>query len=255
MLGMWQQLVSRGKKLVYGSLGEPYRFAGNSLRFIPGTRPPRAKYANAQFWVTRYDALTVIWLEKHLRSSDTAIDIGAHNGIFTVLMAGVCRRVIAFEPDNNAREALLQNLRLNPGIVERVTVEALACSDTDGQATFYDCHGNQQSALFRSQTNAEERIVPTVTLDRYIAEHGLTPSCVKIDAEGAEVRILSSSPRLLASDSQILCELHPDGWPFFGDSFTDFQSLLRAHGRRIRYLDQAGEPREPIHGMALLERP
>jgi FkbM family methyltransferase len=44
-----------------------------------------------------------------------AIDVGAHYGVFTLLMAAKCGqrgRVIAFEPDPNVQDILPRNVRL-----------------------------------------------------------------------------------------------------------------------------------------------
>ena len=85
--------------------------------------------------------------------------------------------------------------------------------------------------------------------------YGIRPDCVKIDVEGAEIRVLKGAKRLLESDAKIVCELHPYAWRDFGNSFSDLQFIAFAAGRRIRYLDQQHEITEPVkYGTVVLEK-
>jgi hypothetical protein len=99
--------------------------------------------------------------------------------------------------------------------------------------------------------------VQTTTLDTYLAEQRLPqPRCVKIDTEGAEIRILRGAQKLLSSKAAILCELHPYAWPLFGNSFGELKELLASHGRRMRYLDRDSYVGDDVdYGIVLLERP
>ena len=122
--------------------------------------------------------------------------------------------------------------------------------------------GNSQSSLARSAVefsaahNTEEIQVPIVTLDSYLLERNLPePRCVKIDAEGAEIRILKGAKRILFSNADLVCELHPYAWPEFGNTLAELKDLAAAAGRRIRYLDQTTEIGEQVeYGIVLLER-
>ena len=98
--------------------------------------------------------------------------------------------------------------------------------------------------------------MPLVTLDSYIADNGLAvPRWVKIDPEGAEIRILKGAPKLLASDAGILCELHPYAWPEFGNTFAELKDIVAASGRRIRYIDEDQEVGDTAtYGTVLLEK-
>jgi FkbM family methyltransferase len=258
------QLVIGLKQAIYGKKGEPYRIPGHTLHSLPGTRPVRTRYAHSESSNARYDALQVLWLRDHLLEGDLALDVGAHCGAYSILMAAQCGetgRVVSFEPDPYARKLLAKNLGLNPGI-KRPTVEASACSDQIGEAILYSRGGNSQSSLARSAVefsptqHSEEIRVPTVTLDRYLADHGLpAPRCVKVDAEGAEIRILKGAKEILASDADLVCELHPYAWPEFGSSFSELRQLANAAGRRIRYLDQKAEIGDQVkYGAVVLER-
>ena len=94
---------------------------------------------NLRNGIARYDALQVAWFTTYLTQGDTAIDIGAHNGVYSLLMAAKCGdtgHVVAFEPDPYAREVLEKNLGLNPEI-KRPAVEFCAFSDQIGEATLY----------------------------------------------------------------------------------------------------------------------
>jgi FkbM family methyltransferase len=218
---------------------------------------------NSENRITRYDALQVKWFADNLSEGDTAVDIGAHYGIYSILMSAMCGRsgtVVSFEPDPYAREVLKRNLALNPGLKPPI-IECSACSDARGEATLFSRGGNAQSSLVRSgvefapEHKSEQFTVPLVTLDSYLADKGLsTPRWVKIDPEGAEIRILKGASNLLASDAGILCELHPYAWPEFGNSFAELKDVVSAAGRRIRYIDEDNEAANAVYGTVLLEK-
>lgn len=254
------------KELVWGRRGEPYPVSGHVLRYAPGTRPVRTRYAGSPNPAVRYDAMQARLFDEGLVEGDTAIDVGAHAGQYALIMAARCGRsghVAAFEPDPHARRKLERNIALNPAVKPPV-VEALAVSDAPGEAVLYSQGGDSQSSLARSgigetaAERAETFTVPLVSLDGYIADRGLAPPrWVKIDTEGAEIRILKGAPKLLAGPSNILCELHPYAWAEFRNSFGELQAAVRQSGRRIRYLDEDAEMRaaDVRYGAVLLERP
>jgi FkbM family methyltransferase len=258
------QFVLGLKRALYGRRGEPYRIEGHTLRYVPGTRPVRLRYTRSQNDIVRYDALQVLWLSTHLTEGDTAIDVGAHYGVYSILMAAMCGQtghVVAFEPDPYAREMLAKNLNLNPSI-KRPTVELCACSDKRGEATLFSRGGNSQSSLARSAVEfspahkSEEIRVPLVTLDSYFLDRKLPePRCVKIDAEGAEIGILKGAKQVLSSNADFVCELHPYAWPEFGETLAELKDLASAAGRHVRYLDQGTEiGGQAEYGTVLLER-
>ena len=185
----WHRIVIDLKRAFYRGRGEPYRIEGHTLRYVPGTRPVRLRYSRSPNGISRYDALQVVWLSSHLKEGDTAVDVGAHHGTYSVLMAAKCGQtghVVAIEPDPYSREVLAKNFSLNPTI-KRPMVEMCACSDGIGEAILFTRGGNSQSSLVPSAVESptankpEEIRVPTVTLDSYLLENRLAPRCVKID--------------------------------------------------------------------------
>ena len=142
------------------------------------------------------------------------------------------------------------------------TVESMAVSDMPGEAVLYSRGGNANSSLVRSGLGGrdpdacEKIVVPVVTLDAYLHYEGLpTPRCVKIDTEGAEIRVLRGAQRLLSSDARIVCELHPYAWREFGNTHEELKQLAAGSRRRIRYLDQQNEIVDEVkYGVVVLER-
>src|SRR5580658_8939393 len=119
------------KQALYGRRGEPYQVNGQTLRFTPGSRPVRQRYASSANAVNRYDALQIQQLTAGLKPGDFALDIGGHHGSIALIMAACCGptgRVITFEPDPSARAAMMRNFDLNPQ-VRRPEIEAVAVSD------------------------------------------------------------------------------------------------------------------------------
>jgi FkbM family methyltransferase len=261
---VWHELARQLKSVLYSRRGEPYRIQGHTLRFVPGTRPVRLRYKTSENSVVRYDALQAEFFSKQLAEGDLAIDIGAHVGQLSIIMAAMCGQsgqVVAFEPDPYSRAALLRNLELNPQ-VKRPVVEPIALSDVSGEAVLFCLGGNSNSSLARSgigltvAEEAERIVVPLVTLDAYLHDKGWgEPRWVKIDTEGAEINILKGARQLLSGKSGVICELHPYAWPEFGNTLDDLKMIAAASGRRIRYLDQDHEiGGQARYGTVVLER-
>jgi FkbM family methyltransferase len=259
------RLMLAAKKCLFFGRGEPYRIGDRVLRFVPGTRPVRLRYQSSKNGVNRYDALQLAWMLNNLADGDLAIDVGANCGQCTLVMAEKCGSrgtVIAFEPNPAARSILERNLDLNPSIT-RATVECFACSDVSGGETeFYRNRNSSYSSLvpfFSDDLTSEGEEcfrVPLTNLDTYLAQRRLPePRLVKIDTEGAEIRILHGARTLLLSNADILCELHPYAWPQFGNSLQELKDVVAEGGRRMRYLDEDGEIAGDVHyGIVALER-
>ena len=134
-------------------------------------------------------------------TGDVVFDIGAYCGIFTFALSqavGPQGKVIAFEPDPLNFASLRRNIARHQ--LSNVTLTQVAVSDNNGVAAF-NSDGSLGSALTLSLSRppTQETIeVRTITFESACAEFGV-PSFVKIDAEGAEIEILSGAKTFIQS--------------------------------------------------------
>jgi FkbM family methyltransferase len=260
----YHRAIVAAKKILYGRRGEPITLGNHTLRYVPGTRPARLRHANSPDETVRNDVRQIQYYLANVTPGQFVIDIGSNAGQYTVLFASLCGeagRVIAFEPAAAARQLLNENLALN-GFEPRVRIEPFAVSDTAGEHAFFERGADAMASLERagfggdsSAADIRERIVETVTLDDYLAERRLAaPSLVKIDAEGAEVRVLRGAPETLRGQSRIICELHPYAWEAFGSSYSELLEIVSAARRRIRYLDAERRIEDgPAYGAVIID--
>ncbi len=134
-------------------------------------------------------------------------DIGAHAGYFTVLFSvcvGPTGRVIAFEPRPVNLHYLNRHLALNR--CQNVEVMACAVADREGESRFDLGTGTGTGHL----SDTGPLSVKTVTLDRLVGLGCIpAPDFVKIDAEGAEHRILEGARDVITNcRPAIIVEVH-----------------------------------------------
>lgn len=134
-------------------------------------------------------------------AGETVFDVGAYCGVFTYVLSrlvGPAGRVIAFEPDPINREILLRNVCRHG--LQNVTVEVAALSNNEGWRIFNSqgCLGSGFAACADRSARGSSITVRAMTLDAACQHYGV-PSFVKIDAEGAEIEILSGARDLLSS--------------------------------------------------------
>ena len=145
-----------------------------------------------------------------LRPGDYFIDGGANVGLFTLIAAdrvGNCGVVAACEPVTRTAAILKNNVSLNG--YYWVEVHDVALSDRAGTASLTAFGGDDSglSSFAPAESNGSEMTVPTITLNQ-LAERR-TPSLVKLDLEGAEVKALRGASEVLASGCPFLVEVEP----------------------------------------------
>jgi len=181
-----------------------------------------------------------------LKPGDLFLDIGANVGFFSLLAAkavGPEGKVYAFEPAPKARTALRRNLALNH--IQNVMVVAAALSDGPGRAAlFLDARNNSgASSLNRSPHSGESVEVELDTYDRFASQNALpVPALVKLDVEGAEVKVLRGMQALLAGPNPPPVVLEVSEWSLkqMGSSKEELFALMRSHSYKARLISQPG---------------
>ncbi|HYO00331.1 MAG TPA: FkbM family methyltransferase [Actinomycetota bacterium] len=144
-------------------------------------------------------------LAKHLKRGDTAFDVGAHLGFFTLLMARLAGdegRVVSVEADPFMGRNLEANLVRNENA--NVTVVRAAAGKVAVERRFTPGAGGGIGHL----ADDGEIAVAGTTLDLLAERYG-TPQLIKVDVEGGELEVLAGGARLLSDHRPILVvEVH-----------------------------------------------
>lgn len=136
-----------------------------------------------------------------IRPGAVFFDVGAHFGYYTLLaahLAGEGGQVHAFEPTPSTYEILVKNaqayrnVRLNNVAVHSAAAE-LELRDFGVALSAFNSLGNPRlsAAEQESAGNSHCIRVKTIALDDYCARHNVSPTFVKIDAEGAEADVIA----------------------------------------------------------------
>ncbi len=167
---------------------------------------------------------------RHVQRGGTFLDVGAHVGFYTLLasrLVGPAGRVWAFEPDPTNARFLRDHVRINDA--GHVHVEQAAVARTPGSARFGGGSGSGTGRL----TEGGGRSVRTVALDSFCAEHGIVPTAVKMDVEGAEAEVIEGGAETLRRTRPVI---------FLSTHGPE------AHGRSVGLLRELGYALTPILG-------
>lgn len=183
---------------------------------------------------------------RRVRPGMVVLDIGAHRGETAAAFAARGARVFAFEPNPDIFPELEAQARLRPGIV----CENCGILDADGELKLYLHQRYDAASPKHSESSSFLAEKPDVSLDDFrsvpvrdiasvVAGIGEPIDFAKIDAEGAEYRIVR---RLIESGAigriaEVRVEPHHDRIPGLRAEFDAVSALIAEHGlgARIRF--------------------
>lgn len=192
----------------YGSVRRVVRGPARGMRFIVEPTMGVAYAIGHHRAMPRY-------FGPHISPGMTVFDVGANKGQMMLLFAklvGPRGRVVSLEPAPVEYRCLERNIQLNA--LEHVTAVHAAASDARGEMVFmYDAANPTQGKLrdvepTYSLTGAQPVSVPTQPLDDLLGR-GWRPHLIKIDVEGAGLRVLRGARRILDTVApRIYMEMH-----------------------------------------------
>jgi len=154
--------------------------------------------AHSRFWYQmdqgRWEPETLRILNTILTPESCYWDVGAWIGPTAIYASGHCQRVIAFEPDPVAFEALEQNITVNS--LDHVEIHQAAVGAKSGVLKLSPPQGSSLGSSVTSVLFANPSAKDFVTAEvhhpeTWIHERGIpAPDAMKIDIEGAEFDLI-----------------------------------------------------------------
>lgn len=147
-----------------------------------------------------------------LKEGDVFFDVGAHVGYYSILasdLVGAKGHIYSFEPTPRTFTSLSENANRK----ENISVYNNAILNKETTIDFFD-YGPKYSAFNTFEKRTGEEIffrnnvtkisIETISLDSFCKKNTVTPTLIKIDAEGSEYLILEAMEYLLKESHPIV---------------------------------------------------
>ncbi len=175
-------------------------------RWLAGAAPGPAKGLSTLFNRCEPGQLREALRLAALAPDGVCFDIGAHSGLYTLLLSRASRRIYAFEPLPRNLAYLVKTLAVNG--IRNAHVIPWAVGGASRLDGFQEGGHSSEGRL----DAAGALPVFTVTCDEFAARYQAVPDLLKIDVEGAELEVLKGAIGILrARKPAILLSTHGDG--------------------------------------------
>lgn len=181
------------------------------------------------------------YFENTVRPGQTVVDVGANQGIFTLLFAklvGCEGRVVALEPQPALFAALDDNCRLNA--VEHVTRLQMAAGERRSQGLLHCSRFNRGDNRLSDSLTGPSVPVNIAALDDLLPAEMV--NLVKIDVQGYELHVVKGMQQILdrARDIKVFFEYWPAGLGYAGAAAGELPEFFLSRGFSLFELDGGG---------------
>jgi FkbM family methyltransferase len=200
---IWQSPSNKGQKCYRITLAILWQFykrivglplistLDNGAKFI---LEPNSTNSTGNIYVKTYEAEYVYFLRKHILKGGLIIDVGAHMGLYTLLLHDLFDGGYCFEPAKDTFRALKSNFFIND-IIEKFIPVNSAVSDTNENQMLkiqgiYSGVNHLVSTI--EEDSGQAVVVPTVSIDNYLVNKNEIRKIqfIKIDTEGHELKVV-----------------------------------------------------------------
>lgn len=185
---------------------------------------PWAGNATGAIYTRIYEPEYVIFLRKHNSSRNSIlIDVGAHTGLFALLLADQVESGYCFEPAIDNFHILQKNLAIN---LLHMTALPIAVSSSPGRLVFTRTGSysgtNHLGGAYSEDENSVSEEVDVTTIDLECIASSLPIGILKIDTEGHELEVLRGAQELIARSPEGLALVENSGF----EKIEEFFKLL-----------------------------
>lgn len=218
---------------IFGKTGVPIKIGTNyRLMFHP-------RYFR---WFTQaYETDHLDYLKKMTANDGVAIDIGAHFGLYSLVLAKYFKKhVIAFEPTPYSAEIFRKNIAFNK-LSNLIELREAAVGREIGTATFLiqqqeGAVSNSLVDYWHSDEHKNKIKVDVVSIDETVSEK---INFIKIDAEGNELDVLLGAKSAIEKNRPwILLALHPSAIEQKGDKLEEIWNYFEKQKYQIIFNSQ-----------------
>ena len=158
------------------------------------------KYIGERIALQKYEEYESELILRNVNINSVVVDVGANIGYYTLLLAKVCKKVYAFEPDFDCFKILLKNIAENK--LQNVVAINKAVSDKkEVRAMIKDKSNLGNSRLDIRCQISDIRKIETVKLDDEIREK---VDLIKIDVQGWEPKVIMGAKKMIKKYKPIL---------------------------------------------------
>ncbi len=191
-----------------------------------------------------YEPKHVRLLRKNVKPGDYVVDIGAHIGYYTLILAdivGPTGKVYSFEPNPETFKILKKNVETNG--YKNVVLEQKAVSNKKGRIKLYLSKINTGDSRIHEVSDDEsfkykEFNVESVSLDSYF-KNVKRINFFKMDIQGAEPLALEGMKKLLKTKNlKFTMEFSPENLHSFGFNPEKILNTLSKEGYTLVDLDK-----------------
>lgn len=224
----FNKLTGRESVLDFSILGETLR-----LNIATQNQITRAKKVRAETeWVDLMRNTVTI--------GDTIFDVGANNGVFSLLLAkhdnGLDSTLVCFEPDPERFSQLTQTIKHNQ-LLGRLQAHQVALWADNGTADMLI-----PSREHKGETNTIG--IKLQTMASFAEEHGVSPDIVKINVGSAAGQVLAGMESLISEQvpTHIFINIHSNGeGECMPDGTTAIDSWLTQRGYNGAWKNKRGK--------------
>lgn len=195
-------------------------------------------YAGKHLMISgNWEPYVTMTLERVLEAGDTFIDVGANFGYFTVMASGVVGKsgnVLSFECNPNIVRLLQENIELNE--CENVTLFEHALGDENGERNFFLSSEDTGHCSLDQLDRSQKISVKINKFDDLSLNYRV--KLIKIDVEGAELRVLKGMSKLLSSPGRpyVICEMSNKFESRGGDSVQGIMEFMHKFGYKAEFI-------------------
>ncbi len=143
-----------------------------------------------------------------IKEGDIVFDIGAHIGVYGIMISNIAKQIYAFEPYSKNFKSLIRNIKLNK--ITNIIPLNLALSKQNSYQNLYSFDvSNSMSSLVLSKElsnlNLTTEKTKVVRLDDFVKGLPIKKlDVIKIDTEGSEIDILDGGMRTIKKFKPLL---------------------------------------------------